>query len=116
MSETLRLRAADVRRLAENVFVACGAPSDEAVLIAEHLVKANLMGYDSHGIIRIPQYVNDVKRGVVVPGAAAVRRCYYPRDSGSRLCANHNCGIRKQDIAENAQRRTAPTSGYRWTI
>jgi hydroxycarboxylate dehydrogenase B len=69
MFETLPLKAADVRCFIESVFVACGAPSEEAALIAEHLVKANLMGYDSHGIIRIPQYVNDVKRGVVVPGA-----------------------------------------------
>jgi Malate/L-lactate dehydrogenase len=69
MFETLSFKAADVRCFAESVFVACGAPPDEAALIAEHLIKANLMGYDSHGIIRIPQYVNDVKQGVVVPGA-----------------------------------------------
>jgi LDH2 family malate/lactate/ureidoglycolate dehydrogenase len=69
MSESLRFDAADVKSFTESVFVACGSPGDEAALISAHLIKANLMGYDSHGIIRICQYVNDVKRGVVVPGA-----------------------------------------------
>jgi uncharacterized oxidoreductase len=41
----------------------------EAATVAEHLVTANLMGYDTHGVIRIPQYVGDVKRGVIDPGA-----------------------------------------------
>ena len=37
--------------------------------MAEHLVTANLMGYDTHGVIRVPQYVNDVRHGAIVPGA-----------------------------------------------
>ena len=69
MSETLRFDTSGVRRFTESVFVACGAPDDEAALISEHLIKANLMGYDSHGIIRISQYVKDVKRDAIVPGA-----------------------------------------------
>jgi uncharacterized oxidoreductase len=69
MAETSRFDAGAVRRFTENVFVACGVPADEAALISEHLIKANLMGYDSHGIIRISQYVKDVKRGAIVPGA-----------------------------------------------
>jgi uncharacterized oxidoreductase len=52
------------------IFQAGGAPLDEAATVAEHLVTANLMGYDTHGVIRIPQYVGDVKRGVIIPGAA----------------------------------------------
>jgi hydroxycarboxylate dehydrogenase B len=70
MSEISRLDAADMKSFSESVFVACGSPSDEAALISAHLIQANLMGYDSHGIIRICQYVKDVKRGVVVPGAS----------------------------------------------
>src|SRR5262245_20213667 len=69
MAGTSRFDAAKVQRFAEKVFTTCGAPLDEAALIAEHLIKANLMGYDSHGILRIPQYVNDVKRGILILGA-----------------------------------------------
>jgi LDH2 family malate/lactate/ureidoglycolate dehydrogenase len=69
MSETSRFDAGAVKRFTQSVFVACGVPDDEAALISEHLIKANLMGYDSHGIIRISQYVKDVQRGAIVPGA-----------------------------------------------
>src|SRR5215831_8989251 len=56
-------------QLSRDVFRACGAPDEEAGLVANHLVTANLMGYDTHGIIRIPQYLEDVRKGVIVPGA-----------------------------------------------
>jgi uncharacterized oxidoreductase len=51
------------------VFEATDAPADEAHTVAEHLVTANLMGYDTHGVIRVAQYVADVKKGAIVPGA-----------------------------------------------
>jgi len=69
MTEAMRFEASRLKLFTQRVFFTLGAPVDEAALIAEHLVKANLMGYDSHGIIRIPQYINDVKRGVLLLGA-----------------------------------------------
>src|SRR5205823_5419027 len=52
-----------------DVFCACGAPTDEAQIVAEHLVTANLLGYDTHGVIRIPQYIEDIRKDVIKPGA-----------------------------------------------
>jgi len=69
MPESLRFNSGDVKLFTEAIFVACGAPSEEAAVTSEHLIKANLMGYDSHGIIRIGQYVKDIRRGVIVPGS-----------------------------------------------
>jgi uncharacterized oxidoreductase len=40
---------------------------DEAGKVAARLVGANLAGHDSHGAIRVPQYVDQVRGGVVVP-------------------------------------------------
>ncbi len=51
------------------IFHACGTPQDEARIVAEHLVEANLLGYDTHGMIRIPQYVEAIREGVIKPGA-----------------------------------------------
>src|SRR2546425_3508572 len=51
------------------VFEAAGAQRAEAEIVAEHLVTASLMGYDSHGVIRIPQYVEDIGKGMIKPGA-----------------------------------------------
>jgi hydroxycarboxylate dehydrogenase B len=52
-----------------DVFQACSAPPHEALIVADHLVTANLMGYDTHGLIRVPQYVGDIQNGVIKPGA-----------------------------------------------
>lgn len=51
------------------IFLAAGAPLEEACLVSEFLVKANLAGHDSHGIIRVIQYVNDIEKGIIKPGA-----------------------------------------------
>jgi uncharacterized oxidoreductase len=46
-----------------------GAPEDIAREVAHHLVRSNLSGHDSHGVIRIPQYFNQIQEGVLVPDA-----------------------------------------------
>jgi uncharacterized oxidoreductase len=52
---------------AARIFAAMGAPADDAAWIAALLVRANLRGHDSHGVIRIPQYWESVKRKEVDP-------------------------------------------------
>ncbi|MEM7032299.1 MAG: Ldh family oxidoreductase [Chloroflexota bacterium] len=42
------------------IFTAAGTPTKDADLVAKELVTANLMGHDSHGVIRIPQYTTVV--------------------------------------------------------
>ena len=44
-----------------------GIPSGDADLIAEALIRANLRGVDSHGVIRVPIYVKRLKKGLVNP-------------------------------------------------
>lgn len=65
----------EVHKLTVDIFAACGAPPDEAGIVADHLVQANLSGVDSHGVIRIPQYVQEVRDGSARPGAkVAIQR------------------------------------------
>jgi uncharacterized oxidoreductase len=54
---------------AANLLSAGGVGSDEALAVARSLVDANLRGYDSHGLMRVPYYIEAVKKGEVVPGA-----------------------------------------------
>jgi uncharacterized oxidoreductase len=49
-----------------------GADADVAAELARHLVGSNLAGHDSHGVIRVPQYVGDMDRGEIVPSARPV--------------------------------------------
>lgn len=59
-----------LEQVATQVFEAVSVPPDEAALVAKELVYANLLGMDSHGVIRVPQYVNTIAKGDIVPGAA----------------------------------------------
>ena len=62
--------AADkLREIEAALLQGAGASEDEATIIANHSVGANLAGHDSHGIILIPTYIDRIKRGHIVPGA-----------------------------------------------
>ncbi len=54
---------------AQRMFEAVGLPEEEANRVATSLVDANLCGHDSHGLIRINQYIDAVRDGRLVPGA-----------------------------------------------
>ena len=58
-----------LEQVGTHVFEALSVPSDEAALVAKELVYANLLGMDSHGVIRIHQYANSIAKGDIVPGA-----------------------------------------------
>jgi LDH2 family malate/lactate/ureidoglycolate dehydrogenase len=42
-------------------------PLEDAELIAESLVRANLRGVDSHGVARLAIYIERLKKGLVNP-------------------------------------------------
>jgi LDH2 family malate/lactate/ureidoglycolate dehydrogenase len=63
------IQADALRTLTARIFAALGAPADIADVVAEALVDANLAGHDSHGALRIPQYVARVRAGEVRPAA-----------------------------------------------
>ena len=61
--------------LATRIFAALDVPEPDARWVATLLVRANLRGHDSHGVIRIPQYVGSIRKGETNPRPAiAVRR------------------------------------------
>jgi uncharacterized oxidoreductase len=63
------VRADALRRAVAGAFAAVGVPEPEAALVAEHLVEAELAGVVSHGVLRVPPYIEAVREGRVVPGA-----------------------------------------------
>ena len=54
---------AELRRIARRVFTAAGSSEDEAGIIGDHLVEANLKGHDSHGVGMIPSYLRNLHGG-----------------------------------------------------
>lgn len=63
------LQADELRVLGRDIFCAMGVPEGDAAWIAQVLVRANLQGHDSHGVIRIPQYVEEWRQGKLDPRA-----------------------------------------------
>lgn len=59
---------ATLRALIADIFGGLGFTTDECVALAETLLEASLAGYDSHGVIRIPMYWDDVAAGRTKPG------------------------------------------------
>lgn len=62
----MKRQAPPLQRLVSAIFAAAGSRPDEADDIAAHLVKANLVGHDSHGVIRTPIYIRWLREGKVV--------------------------------------------------
>jgi hydroxycarboxylate dehydrogenase B len=58
---------ADLERLTTELFAARRVPAADAAWIAAMLVRANLRGHDSHGVIRIPQYCASISGGHLNP-------------------------------------------------
>ncbi|MFN2646634.1 MAG: malate/lactate/ureidoglycolate dehydrogenase [Burkholderiales bacterium] len=54
-------------RTIEAIVAAGGSRADEARLVAENLVMANLLGHDSHGIGMIPRYIDALLEGGLLP-------------------------------------------------
>jgi uncharacterized oxidoreductase len=56
--------AATLIPFAQALFQAVQVPAADAGIVARSLVDANLCGHDSHGIMRLPQYVDFLRKGV----------------------------------------------------
>lgn len=69
--EELRFGVEELVRVTTDVLRAMGAPQRTAALVAESLVLSNLVGHDSHGIVRLAQYSVWVKGGQIRPEGSA---------------------------------------------
>jgi uncharacterized oxidoreductase len=63
-------RAPELTAFVTRLFQAVGVPVDEAETVSVSLVGANLRGHDSHGVMRVPQYIDFVEKGVYRTGVA----------------------------------------------
>ena len=66
------LKCEPLETLARDIFQAITVPPAGAAWMATLLVRANLRGHDSHGVIRVPQYVASWKKGEADPKAEPV--------------------------------------------
>src|SRR5467141_2723458 len=78
-----------LEQFAAQLIQAGGASAEDARLVAASLVDSNLKGYDSHGVMRVPYYVQAIKDGEFVPGAQLAILDEGP----TRIVADGNWGL-----------------------
>jgi hydroxycarboxylate dehydrogenase B len=66
-AETRLVPPDSARVLSRATLIAIGAPEAIADAVSDHMIEANLVGYDSHGIHLLPVYVDDVRHGEIRP-------------------------------------------------
>ena len=72
---------ASLRDLIATLLQRAGAPGGEARAVADHLVDANMLGHDSHGVQLAPRYVEHIEKGTCKPGT----RVMCTNDAGAIL-------------------------------
>ncbi|MFP6763492.1 MAG: Ldh family oxidoreductase, partial [Planctomycetaceae bacterium] len=55
-------------RFTASLFQSAGVSDSEASLIASSLVDANLCGHESHGVVRVSEYIALLRSGSLKPG------------------------------------------------
>jgi hydroxycarboxylate dehydrogenase B len=75
------IQAPDLKRFVASIINAAGSNADEAQIVTDNLVLANLSGHDSHGVGMAPRYVDAVAEGGLAPNA----RIHVLRDTGNML-------------------------------
>ncbi|MHB9033422.1 MAG: Ldh family oxidoreductase [Anaerolineae bacterium] len=63
----LKISPEYLRTVTSRVLHAAGASSEAAERVAASLVNNNLMGHDSHGVLRISQYTSEIASGIINP-------------------------------------------------
>jgi LDH2 family malate/lactate/ureidoglycolate dehydrogenase len=66
----VRVARAELAAIGRALLEAAGAPKDNAAVVIDHLLEADAMGLRSHGVMRIPQYLDDIAAGGIAPAAA----------------------------------------------
>ena len=94
-----RVAVDDLRRLTAAVLRGAGVPAADADLVADSLVRADAWGHASHGVMRVPAYVERLRAGVM----RAVTRVEVVVDAGAVAVLDGHDGV-GQVIAAAAAR------------
>jgi hydroxycarboxylate dehydrogenase B len=86
-----------LRDLVQTIFERPGSAPAEAAAVADHLIEANLMGHDSHGVIRVAPYIDLIRSGKW----SANRHVEVVKDAGAVLVVDGGNGL-GQVIAKEA--------------
>ena len=84
----IRISADDLRARCARILHTAGSSREEAQVVADNLVLANLSGHDSHGVGMLPRYIEAVLEGGLRPNASVTTQL----DGGGLLVVDGNRG------------------------
>ena len=96
------IKAGPLAELVGEIFSKSGCSSAEAERIGKYLVSANLTGHDSHGVARVPRYLQWKRDGVV----------HADRQVKAYPCPGVIAAIASGDPAVNVCRIMTPASAH----
>jgi hydroxycarboxylate dehydrogenase B len=94
------LSEAEALRVITAILSAEGTPPGHAAVVAEHLTEASVQRVHSHGVMRVGQYVDEIRGGELEPASSPV----VTRDDGSRLVMDGRRGFGQVSGVEAARR------------
>jgi LDH2 family malate/lactate/ureidoglycolate dehydrogenase len=65
----VRVAKAPLAAFSRALLEAAGTPAQHAEIVIQHLLEADAMGLRSHGVMRVPQYLEDVATKATLPAA-----------------------------------------------
>ncbi|MDH3455186.1 MAG: malate/lactate/ureidoglycolate dehydrogenase [Desulfuromonadales bacterium] len=65
----MRITEHALHTVVSSILTACGSDPEETRIVADHLIRANLTGHDSHGAGMVPTYVKSIKAGLLKPNS-----------------------------------------------
>jgi uncharacterized oxidoreductase len=92
----LKTNVDNMKTIVKKILSCAGCHPTEASVVAAHLVEANLMGHDSHGIGMVPIYVANMAEGTLVPNQDWAK----VREDGGILVADGRRGFGQRIAAE----------------
>jgi LDH2 family malate/lactate/ureidoglycolate dehydrogenase len=108
----VRVTPEDLRALVTAVFQARGSSPADAATVADTLVWANLRGIDSHGVSRVPRYLELFDKGQSKPDAAV--EVSHPRSALVLVDAHSAPGPVAMTAAAHEAVRAARDTGIAW--
>ncbi len=65
--DMITLPAFEIKQYVDAILQAAGCPPFVAQRVADALIESNLVGHDSHGLMRVPFYVDSIRAGTLNP-------------------------------------------------
>ena len=113
MAKAARVVSRDsLNKTVTRIFTAAGCSDDHAAVVADVLVWANLRGVDSHGVVRVPRYIELFKSGEAKARPAI--KIHHPRSAALVIDADGAPGPVALQSAMAEAIAAARESGVAW--